>query len=539
MAQTFNEYFSNITRDLIENKHTAFKEQPHVSRIPSSKNGKTTDTFQFKLTNNHILKAVLENIKPNKAQGYDLIPPRAVKASSRSIAIPLCKFINTIISRSQVPDTWKHGQITPLYKKESVLDKKNFRPVTVLPVFGKVFERLIHMQMSIFHDSVFAYRKFHGCPSALLTLIEHCKEELDKRNTIAVIAIDLSKAFDCLPYELILEKLKFYGMEDKAVALLFSYLSFRYQLVKLGDTFSDWTGVASGVPQGSILGPLLFNIFMNDLHYAIDRCQFMNYADDTEIYTADPNPQVVEEDINRDQVNTLHWFQQNGMKANPEKYQALVPGNSDYDISIKCVDKLIPISKDIKLLGVTLDNRLKFDAHIADICRKVGGQVNALNRLKNTLPCKTKETLYRAFILPYFTYCSQVWHHYGTRNSNKLEKVNERALRLIYKDNSTSYQILLKWIGLKNTLETRRIQDMLVTVNSCFQGRAPATVNRLINIRRSNYNLRDVNVLSLHKANSTKYGLKRLSYYASKHWNALPENIRSLAGTKEESIFYI
>ena len=484
------------------------------------------------------MKAVLENIKPNKAQGYDLIPPRAVKASSRSIAIPLCKLINTIISRSQVPDTWKHGQITPLYKKESVLDKKNFRPVTVLPVFGKVFERLIHMQMTehfepIFHDSVFAYRKFHGCPSALLTPTEHWKEELDKRNTIAVTAIDLSKAFDCLPHELILEKLKFYGMEDKAVALLFSYLSSRYQRVKLGDTFSDWTGVAAGVPQGSILGPLLFNIFMNDLNFAIERCKFMNYADDTKIHTADPNPQVVEEDINRDLANMLHWFQQNGMKANPEKYQALVLGNSDYDINIKCVDKLITISKDIKLLGVTLDNRLKFDAHIADICRKVGGQVNALNRLKNILPCKTKEALYHAFILPYFTYCSQVWHHCGTRNTNKLEKVNERALRLIYKDNFTSYQTLLKWIGQNNTLETRRIQDMLVTVDSCFQGRVPATINRLINIRRSSYNLRGVNVLSLPKVNSTKYGLKRFSYYAAKHWNALPESIRSLAGTKD------
>ena len=107
----------------------------------------------------------------------------------------------------------------------------------------------------------------------------------------------------------------------------------------------------------------------------------------------------------RDLANTFHRFQQNGMKANPEKYQALVLGNSDYDISIKCVDKLIPISKDIKLLGITRDNRLKFDAHIADICRKVGGQVNALNRLKNILPCnKTREELYRAFILPYFTY---------------------------------------------------------------------------------------------------------------------------------------
>ena len=141
-------------------------------------------------------------MKPNKAQGYDLIPPRVVKVSSWSIAKPFCDLFNIIISSSQVSDTWKRGQITPHHKKDSVLDEKNYRPVAVLPVFAKVFERLIHMQMtehfeSIFHDFVFAYRKYHGCPSALLILTEHWKKELaiDKRNVIAAIAVDLSKAF--------------------------------------------------------------------------------------------------------------------------------------------------------------------------------------------------------------------------------------------------------------------------------------------------------------------------------------------------------
>lgn len=124
----------------------------------------------------------------------------------------------------------------------------------------------------------------------------------------------------------------------------------------------------------------------------------MNYTDDTKLHTSDPSPEVVENDINMDLANTLHWFQQNGMKANPEKYQALVLGNTNHHISIKCTYRLIPISDNIKLLGVTIDNRFKFDANIADICPKEGGQVNALNRLKNILPCKTKQELYRAFI---------------------------------------------------------------------------------------------------------------------------------------------
>jgi len=128
-------------------------------------------------------------------------------------------------------------------------DKKNFRPVTVLPAFAKVFEKIIHMQMtehfeSIFHDFMFAYRKFHGCPAALLTLTEDWRAELDKRSVIGAVAIDLSKAFDCLPHELLLEKLKFYGMSENSVALLRSYLSNRYQRVKLGQTFSTWMGVS-------------------------------------------------------------------------------------------------------------------------------------------------------------------------------------------------------------------------------------------------------------------------------------------------------
>ena len=169
VAETFNDYFTNITKSLISHKHCAFKDQVHVSQIPKPQNG-SLNTFSFDRTNQHIVKDVLDNIKPNKAPGYDSIPPQAVKASSKSIAKPLSDLINIIITRSQVPDTWKHGQITPLHKKDSVLYKANFsRPVTVLPVFAKVFERVIHLQLSkhfetIFHDFMFAYRKHHACP---------------------------------------------------------------------------------------------------------------------------------------------------------------------------------------------------------------------------------------------------------------------------------------------------------------------------------------------------------------------------------------
>ena len=130
----------------------------------------------------------------------------------------------------------------------------------------------------------------------------------------------------------------------------------------------------------------------------------------------------MEDGINLDLTNTIQWFQQNGMMANRDKYQAQVLGNTAHDFDIKCEEKPIPVSSEIQFLGVTLDNKLKFDSDIASICRKVGGQVNALNRLKKILNCKTKEALYRAFILPHLTYCSQIWHYCGARNTKELER---------------------------------------------------------------------------------------------------------------------
>ena len=176
---------------------------------------------------------------------------------------------------------------------------------------------------------------------------------------------------------------------------------------------------------------------------------------------------------------------------------------------------------------------MKFDSHIASICRKVGGQVNALNRLKNVLPCKTKGALYRAFILPHFDYCSQIWHHCGARNTKKLERVNERALRFVYKDKNNSYDRLLNWIGLHSTLEGRLIHDMLITINSCFQGRAPTPVVNLLKVKDTKYNLRGTNMLSLPKVRSTKHGLRSFRYFAAKTWNALPDSIRAMAGIRE------
>jgi len=182
---------------------------------------------------------------------------------------------------------------------------------------------------------------------------------------------------------------------------------------------------------------------MNNLAYAVNESSLLSFADDTNLHASDECPRAVENTINQDLFNATSWFKQNGMIANPTKYNPMVLGNANQcGISIECAGKEIPVSKEIKLLGITLDEKLKFDSHIADICRKVGSQINALSKLKNILPCKTKVSLYQAFILPYFSYCSQVWYHCG-RNIEKLERTNARALRFVYSDKILTYEALL------------------------------------------------------------------------------------------------
>ena len=171
--------------------------------------------------------------------------------------------------------------------------------------------------------------------------------------------------------------------------------------------------MSRGVPQGSILGPTLFNIFMNHLAYTIGQCRFVNYADDTNIHSFNKDVRAVQKNLNIDLENAASWFIQNGMKPNPDKYQAMALGKSENKLNFKLADINIKTAEKTCLLGVVLDNKLRFHDHISSICRKVSAQISALNRLKNILPLKTKGSLYRPFVPPFFNYCNQVWHHCG------------------------------------------------------------------------------------------------------------------------------
>ena len=525
VAEVLIEHFSSA-----KDADSSESQRPSIQRKIEN-NVDSSRSFTITNTNSDEVKSIMKNLKINKSTGHDQIPALAIKESAEILCHPFSSLVNYLFDAGKVPLSWKLGEIVPVHKKDCTLTKTNYRPITILPVLSKIFEKLVHTRIGsyfeeVYHKNVFAYRQHHGCDSAILSLTEEFKKELDSRKVIGLVSMDLSKAFDNLPHDLVVKKLEEYGGDLKVINLITNYLSDRHQRVKLSGNYSSLKAITKGVPQGSILGPLLFNIFMNDLAYVIDQSTLFSYADDTQIFKSAENIDDVEHSINIDLKSVDQWYENNQMKRNISKYQAITFGKPNRTPVFTCEDIAIPVKDELEILGVTLDSRLKFESQIRKICRKVSQQIAVLNRLKKILPFETRKSIYRAFIAPHFNYCSESWHHCCKRGQNKLEKINERAIRFVTRDKSTTYDTLLKQLNLLSPFN-QRIVKMATNVYKVAHGyNIPKGIGELLKERSTTYKLRGSKVMELPKVNTTTYGLKSWRYTASKIWNALPDSVR-------------
>ena len=409
----------------------------------------------------------------------------------------------------------------------------------MLPTISKLFERAIHCQISEYFDKTFnpflaAFRAGYGCQTTLLKVIEDWKKSLDENKYIAAILMDLSKAFDCLPHDLLLLKMKTYGMSSQALDLIKSYLSDRHQCVKLGNFRSHFEQIYKGVPQGSILGPILFNIFLNDIFMFVGKSKLYNYADDNTLSASDQNPENVVSALTHDSKNLIDWFRLNQMQANPDKFQGIAIGKKSFDEikSLRLGGTEIKFDEEVKLLGVTIDFKLNFNTHISTLCKKASKQLNCLKRLGKYLTRLGKLTIYHSFILSNFNYCPLAWHFCSESNTKKMERIQERALRFIYDDFSTSYEHLLEKSKLPS-LKLRRQRTIALEAFKIVNKQCPSILDDMLQVKQNHYNFRYQRTVHVPPARTTRYGIQSFRHKAATVWNSLPENVRNMTSVHQ------
>ena len=280
--------------------------------------------------------------------------------------------------------------------------KVYYRPVSILSNISKIHERLLFKQISEYFEPILSkfqcgFRKGYSAQHCLLAMLEKWKSAVDNKRNFGALLTDLSKAFDCLPHDLLLAKLNAYGFSLPALRLVQSYLSNRKQRTKINSEFSSWEEILFGVPQGSILGPLLFNIFLCDLFFIMNDVEFASYADDnTPFFVGDDLNDVILKLQNASKT-LFKWFNDNQMKANPDKCHFIC--SSSVKTSIMIENKQIRNSSCEKLLGVFFDSKLTFQSHIDNICKKASQKLNAISRITPYMDFNKKRLTVNAFFM--------------------------------------------------------------------------------------------------------------------------------------------
>ena len=284
-----------------------------------------------------------------------------------------------------------------------------------------------------FSPFISAYRKSYSTQQVLIRLLEEWREKLDKNFVVGAVLMDLSKAFDCIPHDLIIAKLAAYGIERKTLRLIYSYLKGRKQCVKINNTYSDYNEIISGAPQGSILGPILFNLSINDLFFFIEVASMNNFADYNTLSAWGKTVSKLIERLESESNIAIDWFTKNEIIINLDKFQAIILDKKKSNLTnipLTIDNQIIKSVPSVELLGVHLNDKLNFNLHISNICRSAANQLNALIQLKSYLNFNAKRVLINSYIISNFNYFPLVWIFSTAKSLNKIESLQKKSVSI-------------------------------------------------------------------------------------------------------------
>ena len=352
--------------------------------------------------------------------GTDETSNKLLKSIKNEICKPLTLIINQSLTTGIFPNAFKTSKVKPIYKKGDIADLNNHRPISLLPTISKVFERVIHTQIvsylctnNLLCEQQYGFRAKHSTELASIKLVDFLTQNMDSNKIPTAVYLDFSKAFDTLSFEILLNKLKYYGFTDVHLKLINSYLTGRTQYVTYKDKISEKIDVTMGIPQGSILGPLFFSIYINDIMKANNKFKYIMYADDTTLYfnLEDFNEQDKESAINNELQKIHDWLQRNKLTLNvaKTKFMTFHKRRVVPDLKLSLNNKDIYKVNTFSFLGILVDSDLCWKSHINMIRLKISRLIGILHRVKRFLPKTILITIYQSLIMPHLNYGLLLW----------------------------------------------------------------------------------------------------------------------------------
>ena len=498
------------------------------------------------------------NALENKTSGPTSIPIKMLKMIPDLIIIPLCRIINMSFITGVFPEILKIVKVIPVHKGGSTQDMNNFRPISLLSIFDKIMEKLLHKRLydfleknNILFKNQFGFRKNNSTIFALLQITEKIRESIDKGKYGCGIFIDLRKALDTVNHQILLQKLDHYGIRGSALSWFESYFDNRRQYVYFNGESSDLKSISCGVPQGSVLGPLLFLLYINDLPNISSLFDFYLFADDTNLYYEDVSFLIsLEQKINKELKKLNLWLNVNRLSLNIAKPNFVIfhsynkPLKGRVTIVIK--KKAIAEKSAIKYLGVTIDSTLSWNDHILNISKKISRAIGVMFKIRPFVNTAILKNLYYALIYSHLVYAIQIWGSACDTHLMRLMVLQKRALRLmVYEDFNDIPGPLAASAPIFAKLEILKLKDIFIFqisrfIHNCLRSKINNNFhnwfilnNEIHNYHtRSNYqiafNIIVTNNLFIPIARTTNYGLKLTKVIGPKIWNSIPWEIRKI-----------
>lgn len=492
------EGFASHFKSAAENLHNQLNIDPdkHKQYLNDRK-----PAWEFvEVTENEVLK-VINSLAPKTSQGIDGISNKLLKMSKFKLLKPISMLFNKCIQTGIFPAHFKIAKVVPIYKKGDRTDINNYRPISLLPTLSKIWEKLLNTQLQekldeyeVIIDDQYGFRKNHSTINAVQKLVMEVNKLKRERKVVCAVFIDVSKAFDSCSHELIINKLFNIGLSNNSLLLMKNYLHERSQIVNIGNDNSNPTTIKHGVGQGTILGPLLFKLYIADM-VRCTNLKVIHFADDTTFVCSANTKSELTETVNNELKKINDWFNSNYLTLHPDKSRVMVFGN-DNNINIKMNNIEIikcgknNVEKTFNMLGIRLDQKLLWDSHINYIKSKISKGIYLLWKFRNSLDNRARLLIYHALIRSHLLYGISLWGGVKTNSMSMLVKCQKKAIRGLFKGLVHTEPILKKFCLL--SLQDEYKLEIMKMAWSYVQGKLPngikdslETVDNHRNLRRN------------------------------------------------------